>query len=79
MIINVARTAEEAERQEAGEDVTVEAADEETIQADEVFEDGVNVELDDEADTEAEAELVAEAEVEVEAEVETAEEDVQQD
>jgi large subunit ribosomal protein L9 len=79
VIINVARTAEEAERQEAGEDVTVEAADEETIQADEVFEDGVNVELDDEADTEAEAELVAEAEVEVEAEVETAEEDVQQD
>ncbi|MDA9230557.1 50S ribosomal protein L9 [Alphaproteobacteria bacterium] len=79
--INVARTAEEAERQEAGEDVTVEAVEEDVFHADEVFEDGVNVDLEAEAEAEVEfeAEAEAEAEVEVEAETETAEEDVKQD
>ena len=38
VIINVARTADEAERQEAGEDVTVEPGlEEETLQVEEVF------------------------------------------
>ena len=77
--INVARTAEEAERQEAGEDVTVEAVEEDVFHADEVFEDGVNVDLEAEVEVEAEAEAEVEAEVEVEAETETAEEDVKQD
>ena len=59
IIVNVARTEEEAERQAAGEDVTAEQVDEEeTIDLEAVFEEGVEVSLDDEADevdTEAEA------------------------
>jgi len=84
VIINVARTADEAERQEAGEDVTVEPGLEEeaTLQVEEVFEEGVSVEVADEVveladDAEVEAE-VAEAEV-AEAPAETEEEDAKQD
>ena len=66
--VNVARTEEEAERQAAGEDVTVEQTDdEETIAVEEVFDDGVEVSLDEaEASEEAPAE---EAAPEVEEEV----------
>jgi len=90
VIINVARTDDEAKRQEAGEDVTVEPGLEEeaTLQVEEVFEEGVSVEVADEVveladDAEVEAEVEAEAEV-AEAEVaeapaETEEEDAKQD
>jgi len=73
--VNVARTEEEAERQAAGEDVTAEQADEEdTIAVEEVFDDGVEVSLDDaEASEDAPAEEAAEAPVE-EAEEAVAEE-----
>jgi large subunit ribosomal protein L9 len=52
--INVARTAEEAERQAAGEDVTIEQIDDEDVDVnvEEVFEEGVTVDL--QADAEAE-------------------------
>ena len=50
VIVNVARTQEEAERQAAGEDVTAEQADEEeTIAVEEVFDDSVEVSLTEEA------------------------------
>ena len=90
VIVNVARTDDEAKRQEAGEDVTVELGLEEeaTLQVEEVFEEGVSVEVADEIveladDAEVEAEIEAEAEV-AEAEVaeapaETEEEDAKQD
>ncbi|MFW2437627.1 MAG: 50S ribosomal protein L9 [Parvibaculales bacterium] len=90
VIVNVARTDDEAKRQEAGEDVTVEPGLEEeaTLQVEEVFEEGVSVEVADEIveladDAEVEAEIEAEAEV-AEAEVaeapaETEEEDAKQD
>lgn len=88
VIVNVARTDDEAKRQEAGEDVTVEPGLEEeaTLQVEEVFEEGVSVEVADEvveladdAEVEAEAEAeVAEAEV-AEAPAETEEEDAKQD
>jgi len=91
VIINVARTDDEAKRQEAGEDVTVEPGLEEeaTLQVEEVFEEGVSVEVADEVveladDAEVEAETaeveaeVAEAEV-AEAPAETEEEDAKQD
>lgn len=90
VIVNVARTDDEAKRQEAGEDVTVELGLEEeaTLQVEEVFEEGVSVEVADEVveladDAEVEAEVEAEAEV-AEAEVaeapaETEEEDAKQD
>ena len=62
VVINVARTEEEAERQAAGEDVTVESFDdEETIQAAEVFEEGVDVDLSEEAEEEATEEVAEEA------------------
>lgn len=62
VVINVARTEEEAERQAAGEDVTVESFDdEETIEAAEVFEEGVDVDLSDEAEEEATEEVAEEA------------------
>lgn len=84
VIVNVARTDDEAKRQEAGEDVTVEPGLEEeaTLQVEEVFEEGVSVEVADEVveladDAEVEAE-VAEAEV-AEAPAETEEEDAKQD
>jgi len=91
VIVNVARTDDEAKRQEAGEDVTVEPGLEEeaTLQVEEVFEEGVSVEVADEVveladDAEVEAETaeveaeVAEAEV-AEAPAETEEEDAKQD
>lgn len=84
VIVNVARTDDEAKRQEAGEDVTVELGLEEeaTLQVEEVFEEGVSVEVADEVveladDAEVEAE-VAEAEI-AEAPAETEEEDAKQD
>lgn len=63
VIVNVARTQDEAERQAAGEDVTAERDDEEepAIAAEEVFEDGVDVDLEADAAEEAEEEAVAEA------------------
>ena len=73
--VNVARTEEEAERQAAGEDVTAEQADEEeTIAVKEVFDDGVEVSLDEaEASEDAPVEEAAE-EPAAEAEEEVAEE-----
>ena len=57
VIVNVARTEDEAERQAAGEDVTAEKADEEdTIAVEEVFDEGVEVNLEEDA---AEAEEAA--------------------
>ena len=92
VIVNVARTDDEAKRQEAGEDVTVELGLEEeaTLQVEEVFEEGVSVEVADEVveladDAEAEVEAEVEAEAEVaeaeiaEAPAETEEEDAKQD
>ena len=56
IIVNVARTQDEAERQAAGEDVTAEQAEEEdTISVEEVFDEGVEVNLDEDT-AEAEAE-----------------------
>lgn len=57
VIINVARTEEEAERQAAGEDVTAERNEDEdlAVNAEEVFDDGVDVNLDADAEEEAEA------------------------
>ena len=89
VIVNVARTDDEAKRQEAGEDVTVEPGLEEeaTLQVEEVFEEGAGVEVADEIveladDAEVEAEMaeaeVAEAEV-AEVPAETEEEDAKQD
>jgi large subunit ribosomal protein L9 len=63
VIVNVARTEDEAERQAAGEDVTAEQAEEEeTIAVEEVFDDGVAVSLDDTeaSDEDAPAEEAAE-------------------
>ena len=77
--INVARTQDEAERQAAGEDVTAEQVDEEdTIAVEEVFEEGVEVNLDEDA-AEAEAEEAvneeeASSESDIEKEAEAAEE-----
>ena len=50
--INVARTAEEAERQAAGEDVTIEQIDDEDVDVnvEEVFEEGVTVDLQADAE-----------------------------
>ena len=92
VIVNVARTDDEAKRQEAGEDVTVEPGLEEeaTLQVEEVFEEGVSVEVADEVveladDAEVEAEVEVEAEAEVaeaeiaEAPAENEEEDAKQD
>jgi large subunit ribosomal protein L9 len=60
VVINVARTEEEAERQAAGEDVTVERdGEEEIVNADDVFEEGVEVDLEADAE-EAADEAVAE-------------------
>ena len=62
VVINVARTGEEAERQAAGEDVTVEKLDddEEVMEASEVFDDGVEVDLSDEAADDASEEATTE-------------------
>ena len=50
--VNVARTEEEAERAR-GENVTISAEEEETLDIEEVFEEGVEAELDDDAGEEA--------------------------
>lgn len=58
VIVNVARTEEEAERQAAGEDVTAERDEDEDldINADEIFDEGVEVNLEaEEAEQEAKA------------------------
>ena len=61
VIVNVARTEEEAERQAAGEDVTAERDEDEdlSVDAEAVFDEGVEVSLDEDAAAEAE-EVVAE-------------------
>ena len=65
VVVNVARTEEEAERQSKGEDVTIEKIEEEEImlQAEEVFEEGAEADLTEEAEGEEtqEAEDVPEA------------------
>ena len=53
MVVNVARTDEEAGRQAAGEDVTAEQqteTDEITPDVEEIFDEGVEVELSDDAE-----------------------------
>lgn len=74
VIVNVARTEEEAERQAAGEDVTAERSDEEdpAIAAEEIFEEGVEVDL--EADAAEEEAAAEEAPAEEEAAAESSEE-----
>ena len=54
VVVNVARTEEEAERQSKGEDVTIEKIEEEEImlQAEEVFEEGAESDLSKEAEGE---------------------------
>lgn len=65
VVVNVARTEEEAERQSKGEDVTIEKIEEKEImlQAEEVFEEGAESDLSEEAEGEEtqEAEDVPEA------------------
>ena len=68
VIVNVARTEEEAARQAAGEDVTAEQQDEnveDTPDVEEIFDEGVDVALSDDAEEEAvemeAAEVVEEA------------------
>ncbi|MGC6533975.1 MAG: 50S ribosomal protein L9 [Parvibaculales bacterium] len=57
VIINVARTEEEAERQAAGEDVTAEQLDDdEIIDVEAIFDEGVDVTLDEEAEEAGEGE-----------------------
>ena len=75
MVVNVARTEEEAGRQAAGEDVTAEQqaeADEITPDVEEIFDEGVEVELSDDAEEGAEGEagdeIAAEAASEASAE-----------
>ena len=65
VVINVARTEEEAERQARGEDITIEAADEpedEVIAEEEIFEEGVLEQRQSEEQEEAEAAAEADAE-----------------
>ena len=81
VIVNVARTEEEAERQAAGEDVTAERDEDEdlSVNAEEIFDEGVEVDLEadaEEAEAEAEAspaEEPAEEAIEEEAPAEEAE------
>ena len=74
--VNVARTEEEAERQSKGEDVTIEKIEEEEImlQAEEVFEEGADVDLSDETESEDTTEVEAALETEDDPEAESAEE-----
>ena len=74
--VNVARTEEEAERQSKGEDVTIEKIEEEEImlQAEEVFEEGADVDLSDETESEDTPEAEAAPETEDDSEAESAEE-----
>lgn len=64
--VNVARTEEEAERQSKGEDVTIEKIEKEEIilQAEEVFEEGADVDLSDETESEDALETKDESEAE---------------
>ena len=73
--VNVARTEEEAERQSKGEDVTIEKIEEEEImlQAEEVFEEGADVDLSDETESEDITEVEAAPETEDDPEAESAE------
>ena len=73
VIVNVARTEEEAERQAAGEDVTAERDEDEdlNVNAEEIFDEGVEVNL--EAEEEAEAAPAEEPVEEAAAEEEAAE------
>lgn len=76
VIVNVARTEEEAERQAAGEDVTAERDedDELNVNAEEIFDEGVEVSLEaEEAEEEAEATPAEEPVEEAAAEEEAAE------
>ena len=80
VVVNVARTEEEAGRQAAGEDVTAEQqaeADEITPVVEEIFDEGVEVELSDDAEEGAEEEagdeIAAETASEASAEAETEE------
>ena len=76
VIVNVARTEEEAERQAAGEDVTAERDEDEDldINADEIFDEGVEVNLEaEEAEQESEAALAEETVEEAAAEEDAAE------
>lgn len=72
--INVARTEEEAELQARGESVTIEAEEEETVEIEEVFEEGVEVSLDDEAQAEETVEAAPEETAEVASDEEASEE-----
>ena len=74
--VNVARTEEEAERQSKGEDVTIDKIEEEEImlQAEEVFEEGADVDLSDETESEDTTEVEAAPETEDDPEAESAEE-----
>ena len=74
--VNVARTEEEAERQSKGEDVTIEKIEEEEIilQAEEVFEEGADVDLSDETESEDTPEVEAAPETEDESETKSTEE-----
>ncbi len=72
--INVARTEEEAELQARGESVTIEAEEEETVEIEEVFEEGVEVYLDDEAQAEETVEAAPEETTEVASDEEASEE-----
>ncbi|MEC8768546.1 MAG: 50S ribosomal protein L9 [Pseudomonadota bacterium] len=74
--VNVARTEEEAERQSKGEDVTIDKIEEEEImlQAEEVFEEGADVNLSDETESEDASEVEAAPETEDESEAKSTEE-----
>ena len=74
--VNVARTEEEAERQSKGEDVTIEKIEEEEImlQAEEVFEEGADVDLSDETESEDTPEVEAAPETKGDSEAQSAEE-----
>ncbi len=74
--VNVARTEEEAERQSKGEDVTIEKIEEEEImlQAEEVFEEGADVDLSDETESEDTPEVEVAPETADESETKSTEE-----
>ena len=72
--INVARTKEEAELQARGESVTIEAEEEEAVEIEEVFEEGVEVSLEEEAQAEETVEAAPEEAAEVASDEEASEE-----
>ena len=76
--VNVARTAEEAERQERGENVTLTGEEEEdTLAVEEVFEEGVEADLDETTEVEAADEAI-EASDEAESEAESSEDSAEE-